>query len=67
MSVGNDCVHISRSLSSLQGGYIGDYIGTTIGVIKGFTRSLDNGSYAAAPATRERFKKPFLKPRAVCS
>ena len=29
----------------LKGGYIGDYIGTTIGVIKGDTRSLDNGTY----------------------
>ena len=29
----------------LKGGYISDYIGTTIGVIKGDTRSLDNGSY----------------------
>ena len=38
-------LHISNSLNSLEGGYIGDYMGTTIGVIKGDTRSLDNGSY----------------------
>ena len=31
--------HVSHSLNSLKGGYIGDYIGTTIGVIKGDTRS----------------------------
>ena len=33
--------YMSHSLNSLKGGYIGDYIG----VIKGDTRSLDNGSY----------------------
>ena len=37
--------HMSYSLNSLKGGCIGDYIGTTIGVIKGDTRSLDNGTY----------------------
>ena len=36
--------HVTYSLNSLKGGYIGVYIGTTIGVIKGDTRSLDNGS-----------------------
>ena len=33
------------SLNSLNGGYIGDDIGGSIWVIKGDTRSLDNGSY----------------------
>ena len=33
--------YMSNGLNSLKGGYIGDYIG----VIKGDTRSLDNGSY----------------------
>ena len=32
--------HVSHSLNSLNGGYIGDYIGTTIRVIQGDTRSL---------------------------
>ena len=36
---------MSYSLNSLKGGYIKDYIGTTIGVIKGDTRSLENGSH----------------------
>ena len=36
--------HVSYSLNSLKGVYIGDYIGTTIGVIKGDTRSLDYSS-----------------------
>ena len=31
----------------LKGVYIGEYIGTTIGVIKGYTRSSDNGSYGS--------------------
>ena len=34
--------HMSCSLNSLKGGYIGDYIGDNY---KGDTRSLDNGSY----------------------
>ena len=38
------CIYEPQS-KLLKGGYIGDYIGTTIGVIKGDTRSLDNGSY----------------------
>ena len=33
--------HMSHSLNSLKGAYLGDYIGTTIGVI----RSLDYSSY----------------------
>ena len=37
--------HLSYSLNSLKEGYITDYIGTTIGVTKGDTRSLDNGSF----------------------
>ena len=37
-------IHMSYSLNSLKGGYIGDCIGTTIGVIKGDTRSLDYSS-----------------------
>ena len=37
--------HMSYSLNSLMGGYIGDYIGTTRGAIKGDTRRLDNGTY----------------------
>ena len=37
--------HMSYSLTSLKGGYIGDYMGTSIGVIKGDTRSLDYSSY----------------------
>ena len=36
---------MSYSLNSLKAGYIGDYKGTTIGLFKGDTRSLDNGSY----------------------
>ena len=36
---------MSHSLNSLKGGSIGDYIGTTIGLIKGDSRSLDNGSH----------------------
>ena len=32
--------HVSYSLNSLKGGYIGDYKGTSIGLIKGDTRSL---------------------------
>ena len=42
------CFHMSYSLSSLMGGYMGDYViiyGTTIGVIKGDTRSLEHSSY----------------------
>ena len=38
---------MSYSLNSLKGGYIGIVQGYIIGVIKGDTRSLDNGSYAA--------------------
>ena len=48
ISFGVSCreVNLGYSLNSLKGGYIGDDIyGTTIGVIKGYTRSLDNGSY----------------------
>ena len=37
--------HMYYSLNSLKGGYIGDYIGDYYRVIKGGTRSLDNGSY----------------------
>ena len=37
--------HMSHSLNSLKGGYIGVIQGTTIGVIKGDTRSLDYSSY----------------------
>ena len=39
---------MTYSLNSLKGGDIGVYIGvyyTTMGVIKGGTRNLDNGSY----------------------
>ena len=36
--------HVSFSLNSLKGGYIGIIYGTTIGVIKGDTRSLDYSS-----------------------
>ena len=43
---GLQCMHMSYSLNSFKGGYIGDYIGTTLGVIKGDTKSLDNDSYA---------------------
>ena len=35
---------MSHGLNSLKGVYIGDYIGDYYGVIKGDTRSLDNGS-----------------------
>ena len=38
-------VHMSYSLNSLKGGYIGDYIGDYYRVIKGDTRSLDYSSY----------------------
>ena len=38
-------VHMSHSLNSLKGDYMGNYIGNTIGVIKGDTRSLDYSSY----------------------
>ena len=37
--------HMSYSRNSLKGGYTGDYMGTTIGVIEGYTRSLDYSSY----------------------
>ena len=37
--------HMSYSLNSLKGGIYGIIQGTTIGVNKGDTRSLDNGSY----------------------
>ena len=40
-----DARHMSYSLNSLKGGYIGDYIRDYYRVIKGDTRSLDNGSY----------------------
>ena len=40
---------MSHSLNSLKGGYIGDYIGATTGLIKGDTRSLDNGSCGGEP------------------
>ena len=36
---------MSHSLNSLKGGYIGIIYGTIMEVIKGDTRSLDNGSY----------------------
>ena len=42
---------MSYSLNSFKGVYIGDYIGTTMGVIKGDTRSLDNGSYEQSKST----------------
>ena len=37
--------HMSHSLNSLKGGYIGDYIGSYYRVIKGDTRNLDYSSY----------------------
>ena len=40
----NPLLQLSYSLNSLKGGYIGDYIGDYYRVIKGDTRSLDNGS-----------------------
>ena len=42
---------MTYSLNSIKGGYIGDYIGTTIRLIKGDTRSLDNGSYGGLRGT----------------
>ena len=36
---------MSRSLNSLQGGYIRNYVGDYKEVPKGDTRSLDNGTY----------------------
>ena len=36
--------HVSYSLNSLKGGYIGNYIRDCLGVIKGDTRSLDHSS-----------------------
>ena len=39
--------HMSHSLNSLKGGYIGGYIGDYYRGIKGDTRSLDNGTYDA--------------------
>ena len=36
---------MSYSLNSLDGDYIRDYIGAVIRVLKGDTRSFDNGSY----------------------
>ena len=41
----NHRTHMSYSLNSLRGVIWGIIYGTTIGVIKGDTRSLDNGSY----------------------
>ena len=37
-------VHRSYSLNFLKRGYVGDYVGSIIELIKGDTRSLDNGS-----------------------
>ena len=37
--------HLSYSLNSLKGGYIGIICRTTIGIIKEDTRSLEYGSY----------------------
>ena len=37
--------HMSYSLNSLKGDIYGIIQGTTIGLIKGDTRSLDNGSH----------------------
>ena len=53
--------HLGHTLNSLRGLYRGLYRGTTIGVIKGDTRSLDNGSFGAgcqAPSSGEAV--PFL-------
>ena len=36
---------MSYSLNSFEGDYLRDYIGTIVGVIKGDTRSFDNGSH----------------------
>ena len=45
-------LHMSCSLNSLKGGYIGDYIGDYSRVIKEDSRSLDYSSYMkAAQAT----------------
>ena len=42
-------MHMSYSLNSLKGGYIGDYIGDYYrGYFKGDTRSLDYSSYASS-------------------
>ena len=37
--------HLSCSLNSLKGGYVGIIKGTIIGVFTGDTRSLNNSSY----------------------
>ena len=41
-------IHMSYSLNSLKGGYIGDYIEDYYRVIKGDTKSLDYSSYVNA-------------------
>ena len=50
---------MSHSLNSLKGDIKGIIQGTTIGLIKGDTRSLDNGSYPKKLAS----PKSELRPR----
>ena len=45
MHGGTRKTHLSHSLNSLKGDYIGIIQGTTIGVIKGDTRSSDYSSF----------------------
>ena len=46
----NPISHMSYSLNSLKGGYIGDYMGDYYrGYYKGDTRSLDTGTYEFFP------------------
>ena len=51
---------MSHSLNSLKGGYMGIIYGTTIGVIKGDTRSLDNGSYGGEKGCMPRWNAKGL-------
>ena len=59
---------MSHSLNSLKGGYIGIIYGTIMEVIKGDTRSLDNGSYRAQshPTFRGSGQKPSFVMELSC-
>ena len=64
---------MSYSLNSLKGGYIRDYIGTIIGVIEGYTRSLDSssdevhGGLRQAEGPQQRAARAWLLVVAACS
>ena len=51
---------MSYSLHSLKGVIWGIILGITIGVIRGYTRSLDYGSYKVGPEVKIPFCKKAL-------